>query len=157
MDREQTPSQRIVAQMMALNPAIQCRGFRKAMAALFPHSEVGECCAFIPDAFHVSRENETVTLIEVDDTHPIDHEKASKIGDFTLAVEDCLWEVVVIVIDYAGNVRAAVPGWAYLQVYTQGLTPERCLDLTPAAQAAARIIRAGASVQTTADELADRL
>ena len=57
----------------------------------------------------------------------------------------------------AGNVRAAVPGWAYLKVYTQGLTLERCLDLTPAAQAAARIIRAGESVQTTADELADRL
>lgn len=154
---DQRPSKRIVAGMTKANPSIQNHGFRKAMRAAFPDSEVADCANFIPDAFHISAERQVVTLIEVDDTNPIDGAKAEKIADFTLAVEDCMWSVEVLVLDYAGEVRAAIPGWAFMGVYTERFAPEGARDLTPAANAAARMIGRLAGPVADPDELADRL
>ena len=131
----ESASNRIVASIMARNPSVKDAGFRKAIRAQFPDSDIGDCCRFVPDAFHISPETETVTLIEVVDTNPIDAEKADKIADFSFALDDIEWEVVVLVLDYVGNVSAAVAGVAFSAAYTQGIAPPNCRDLVPAAKA----------------------
>jgi len=136
-----TPSKAIVASMMAANPNIRRIGFAATMRELFEWPEIGEIArTVIPDAFHVSQERREVTIIEVDDTHPIDALKASKIGDLADALLEEEWDLVVIVVDYAGTVRAAVPGWAFLPQYTSKYAPPGCRDFTPAAVAASRAV-----------------
>ena len=151
-----THSRQIIADMMAANPNVKCKGFAKAMRELFAWPEVGEIASgIIPDGYHVSHERREVTLIEVDDTHPINEFKASKLGDLADAMLEDEWALIVIVVDYAGNVKAAVPGWCFLPAYTARFVPEGCRDFTPAAVAVQRHM--AREQPASADDLADRL
>jgi hypothetical protein len=136
-----TRSQQIIADMMAANPNVKRTGFAKAMREAFDWPEIGEIAGtIIPDGYHISHERREVTILEVDDTHPINELKASRIGDLADAMLEEEWDLVVIVVDYAGNITAAVPGWCYLHAYTKPLTPPGCRDFTPAAIAVHRKI-----------------
>lgn len=154
---EVTPSKAIVAAMMAKNPKVKDRGFRAALRRIPSLAEAADLACFIPDAYVIDLEDQVITLIEVDDTNPIDEGKASKIGNFTDCVMGDDWAVRVVVIDYAGGVKAEVPGWAFMSVYTSTIVGPNCNDYTPAAAGIARMVQRRQDSPYSADDLADRL
>lgn len=111
---EMTDSDRIIAGMMAANPNIKNRGFRKAI------NEIPELCGFLdgchilPDGFHISTAKREITILEVDDTHPITPEKCGKIAEFSNRCDGEEWTVIIHMMDYLGNVTDSFYGDSFV-------------------------------------------
>lgn len=69
-----TRSLAVVQGLVARRPSVQTKKFARAVSALFPdEKELRECArAIVPDAYEIHHDIDTVTILEVVDTHPID-------------------------------------------------------------------------------------
>ena len=132
-----TPSKKVIRELMSRDDNIRCTGFAKAMSELLDASEFLEACRRIrPDGYAIT--DDEVILYEVADTHPIRQGKASHIAVLADFVDEAERLLRVVVLDYTGNIVADVPGWAYASNHTDEHAPDNCMDLTPAAKAAYR-------------------
>lgn len=137
MGSDTTRSKEIIAALQAADRRVSSGGFAKAIAAA-----VSPLCrelarGIIPDGYLIDEDERQVVLYEVADTHPIRPAKADKIADLYDELEQEEWTLRVVVLDYTSHVVADVHGWAFGGWFTSRFAPPNCLDMTPAARAAA--------------------
>lgn len=135
-----TKSDEVVARLAVLDTRIKRRGFQAAIRRISENSRYTAEISrrIVPDAYMEDAENFVMTIIEVVETSPITPGKGCWISELWDELDELGWSLMVRVYDYAGNLVASLPGYAYEPAYTSVFRAENCKDVTPAAIAVMR-------------------